>query len=830
MQSVGKKLTKGLTLPILGIGVAATKTFADFEQELAKVRAVSGASASEFKALRNNAEDLGASTRYAATEVAGLQLNLSKLGFNPGEIISATGGILNLALATGEDLAQSATVAASTLRGFQLEATQTERLVDVMADSFSSSALDLAKFETAMAIVAPVANTAKQSVESTTGMLAVLVNAGIDASTAGTGLRNIFLDIAESGMSLDDALNEILNSSNKNATAMKLFGKRGATVATVLAENVDQAKSFAVQFENSAGAAKRMAGIMDNTLNGSLLKLKSAMESAGIAIGEILAPYIAKLAENASALISRFKDLDAGTQKMIIVISGLVAAVGPLLTALGYLMTNIIPGLIPLFAKLNAVVLANPWTAAAVAIGIVVAALINLNKSAKETVKYQTQLQEVTAKAKKAVAEEREEVEKLFYIARDENVSKAQRIKAIKELNKISPKYLGNLNLEKIKTDEARDAIDKYNESLLKTAKAKAAQEKLQEIQAKIIDKELELSSRRKAIAEQEEALRKGAADNAYQAAVMEKQLANSKAVLAVETKNATKALREQEQALLAIIQANGGLTTGGSGGGVTGDFTGGISNKEAELKALNAELREAQNMGKELQKVFADTGANVDIAKQNAVLESFNNTLNDNYNKWLEIDDNLDPAIESMAQKMERIKEVSKAVGQEVQSAFNSLANGVVDSLGLANDGFQGFVKGLVGTIAKLISMMLAQSISQAIAGATSSGLATGPAAVFTTPGFIATAVGGVLSAFAAIPKFANGGLVSGPTLGLMGEYSGARSNPEVIAPLDKLKGMISDSVGAGNAGGRLTAMVRGRDLLFVLDRQKQYNGRIGS
>jgi hypothetical protein len=84
-------------------------------------------------------------------------------------------------------------------------------------------------------------------------------------------------------------------------------------------------------------------------------------------------------------------------------------------------------------------------------------------------------------------------------------------------------------------------------------------------------------------------------------------------------------------------------------------------------------------------------------------------------------------------------------------------MSAGVVESLGLADDGFQGFVKGLVSTILKLISMMLAQSISQAIAGATASGAATGPAAIFTTPAFIATAVGGVMSAFAAIPKFAD-------------------------------------------------------------------------
>jgi len=160
---------------------------------------------------------------------------------------------------------------------------------------------------------------------------------------------------------------------------------------------------------------------------------------------------------------------------------------------------------------------------------------------------------------------------------------------------------------------------------------------------------------------------------------------------------------------------------------------------------------------------------------------------------------------------KQDRLNEISKVVSSEVAGAFDSLANGVISSLQLADDGFGRFIKGLVGTITKLISMMLASSISQSIAGATSSGTATGPAAVFTTPAFIATAVGGVLAAFAAIPKFAKGGLVTGATLGMIGEGRGTTaSNPEVIAPLDKLKGMMG--------GGRVEFIIEGDKLRGVL------------
>ena len=167
--------------------------------------------------------------------------------------------------------------------------------------------------------------------------------------------------------------------------------------------------------------------------------------------------------------------------------------------------------------------------------------------------------------------------------------------------------------------------------------------------------------------------------------------------------------------------------------------------------------------------------------------------------------------------EKMDLLRAQADAVGDSVAGAFSNMSNSMISSLGLANTGMEGFLGGLLKTVTSLISMMLAASISQSIAGATASGTATGPAAVFTTPAFIATAVGGVLGAFAAIPAFADGGIVSGPTMGLMGEYSGAKSNPEVIAPLDKLKSLIPQNDGMG---GDVNFKIKGTDLVGVINR----------
>ena len=123
----------------------------------------------------------------------------------------------------------------------------------------------------------------------------------------------------------------------------------------------------------------------------------------------------------------------------------------------------------------------------------------------------------------------------------------------------------------------------------------------------------------------------------------------------------------------------------------------------------------------------------------------------------YLKIQEGFDE-ITALENKLKNLQATSQVVGQGVGNAFSQMSSNLIGSLGLANSGFEGFIGGLSKTVTDLIAMMLAASISQSIAGATASGTATGPAAVFTTPAFIATAVGGILGAFAAIPKFATG------------------------------------------------------------------------
>ena len=181
-----------------GIGTIVRSTFntiKDFQQGQADLAAVLGsATVPELKALEEQAKQLGATTTFTASEVAGLQKEFAKLGFDPQEIKNVTEATLLLAEATGTEVARAAEVAGATIRGFGLDTTDTQRVVDVMAKSFSASSLDMTKFANSMSAVAPVANQFGFGVEKTTAILGTLTNRGIDASTAGTGLRNMFLE------------------------------------------------------------------------------------------------------------------------------------------------------------------------------------------------------------------------------------------------------------------------------------------------------------------------------------------------------------------------------------------------------------------------------------------------------------------------------------------------------------------------------------------------------------------------------------------------------------------------------------------------------------
>ena len=317
---------------------SAIKTFTKFEFEMAKVRAITGSTEKDFKKLSSTAQELGRSTFFTASQVAELQVNFGKLGFSTQEILAAQEATLLLATATQSDLGRAAIVAGASVRGFGLDAVETARVVDVMAVAFTSSALDMEKFQTSMTKVAPIAAAANISLEATTAVMGTLTDAGIEASIAGTSLRNIFLKMQDPASDLSKKLGFTVNSSEDLLKALGQLNAEGLSNAEMM-ELVDlrQVAAFATMVNGSAsvtklfealnlanGAALEMSDIMANTLQGDILKAKSAWEGFQIALFEgsnKMSNQIRGFLQGWSATLNAFsdglKDTDQLTQDIV---------------------------------------------------------------------------------------------------------------------------------------------------------------------------------------------------------------------------------------------------------------------------------------------------------------------------------------------------------------------------------------------------------------------------------------------------------------------------------------------------------------------------------
>ena len=266
---------------IAGLGslfVTATRKGAEFAKQMSTLEAVSGASALEMEKMADSAKKLGASTQFTAKQVGELQSEFAKMGFSTNQILDSTEATLALAASMEVGLASAATLAGSTVNAFGLQAKDTQRVVDVLAESTSSSALDFSSLTEALKNAAPAAKATNRSVEETTALLGVLANNGIKGSRAGTALTATFIELNKKGITLEQALAEIGQSSDKLGTAIDLAGVLGGKALSTLAGKEKDIKQLQFTLENSAGAAQNMAEVRLDNLAGDTTKLSSAWE------------------------------------------------------------------------------------------------------------------------------------------------------------------------------------------------------------------------------------------------------------------------------------------------------------------------------------------------------------------------------------------------------------------------------------------------------------------------------------------------------------------------------------------------------------------------
>lgn len=369
LTSVGTSLTTGLTLPIVGIGTASVSAAASFEEAMSEVQALTGATGSEFDALSEQAQELGASTRYSATEASNAMSELASAGFTTSEIMSAMPGLLDLAASGNVDLATAAGIASSTLRGFGLEASETAHVSDVLAEAAARTNAGITDTGEAMKYIAPVASAMGISIEEVTAAIGLLSNAGIQGGQAGTVLRSALSRLAspsaeaaelmgQLGFNAYDAQGKMLplkdiignletataglTDEQKQNAIVTIFGQEAMSgMLALTAAGPAQLEELTNSLENCDGSASKMAKTMQNNLKGKVTELKSALEGAGIAIGEKLIPALTNGVKKITEVVSAFNNLDEGTQKSIVKFGLVAAAIGPVVLITGKLVTGI---------------------------------------------------------------------------------------------------------------------------------------------------------------------------------------------------------------------------------------------------------------------------------------------------------------------------------------------------------------------------------------------------------------------------------------------------------------------------------------------------------
>ena len=428
IADVGTTLTTHVTVPVMAAGTAAVKTAAAFDSAMSKVAAVSGATGDELDALRDKAREMGAKTKFSASEAADAMNYMAMAGWKTGDMLEGIEGIMNLAAASGEDLATTSDIVTDALTAFGLSAADSGHFADVLAAASSNANTNVSMMGETFKYCAPVAGSLGFSCEDTAQAIGLMANSGIKSTQAGTSLRSIMTALAGDVKFCGDAfgemeiattnqdgsmreLNDILadcrvafaqmSESEQASAAQALVGKNAMSgfLALMNAAPSDIQKlqgaisTCSDEIDGYNGVTAKMAAVMQDNLAGQITILKSQLQELAISFGEILMPAIRSIVSKIQALIDKFNAMSLVTKETIVKIALVAAALGPLLVVVGKTMVGV-GKLMQLIANLPTIIasakaafasfggaisgIAGPVLAVVAVIAVVVAAIKHL--------------------------------------------------------------------------------------------------------------------------------------------------------------------------------------------------------------------------------------------------------------------------------------------------------------------------------------------------------------------------------------------------------------------------------------------------------------------
>ncbi len=362
IEGVGQKLMP-VTAAVGGLATAAVKVASDFDSAMSQVAAVSGATGKELDALRDKAREMGSKTKFSASEAAEAMNYMAMAGWKTGDMLDGIEGIMNLAAASGEDLATTSDIVTDALTALGLSASDSGHFADILAAASSNANTNVAMMGETFKYCAPVAGALGFTAEDTAEAIGLMANAGIKSSQAGTAMRTMLTSLTGEVTFVGDAFGELTVQTTNADGSMRSLGdiltdcraafaqmsesERAANAEALVGKNamsgflaVMNAAPGDIEKLNSAinncdGTAERMAETMQDNLAGQLTILKSQLEELAISIGEILMPSIRQIVGWIQGLVDWLNGLDEGTKKVIVTVALVAAALGPVLIVIG---------------------------------------------------------------------------------------------------------------------------------------------------------------------------------------------------------------------------------------------------------------------------------------------------------------------------------------------------------------------------------------------------------------------------------------------------------------------------------------------------------------
>ena len=331
----------------------AEKSFAGFDDKMRLVQAVTSSTGDQFDSLTKTAQRLGRETSFTAQQVADAMIGLGRMGFDPSEITAAIEHVLNLSRATGTDLAESADIAANSLRIFGLEAGKMSHVADILTATANGSAQTLTDLFEGLKMAGPSAAAAGENVSELCASLGIMANMGIKGSLAGTALRKAYVQFADVkvqnvlrdvGVEAVDAngnlrkmaeiMRDVAAATSKMPTAERLsfmkdvFDVRGMMSGLSLAGNIEELDKFLARLRDVSGQADETARAMDRGIGGSFRLFQSAVEGTMNAVGEALSSTLQPMVARITAAINTFTKWVEANKGLVTSIAATVASIG----------------------------------------------------------------------------------------------------------------------------------------------------------------------------------------------------------------------------------------------------------------------------------------------------------------------------------------------------------------------------------------------------------------------------------------------------------------------------------------------------------------------